>query len=134
MEEHKVNISQKTFIFRNDGRFLALRRVASMMFRPRMWDLPGGMFEYGEIPKDSARREISEETNLVVGELTPVTIESEVHKGGICLVTVAYRTDVQGGELKLSSEHDEYKWVTPVEFLALESSPKWERITQENFT
>lgn len=34
------------------------------------WELPGGMREPGESPRDAARRELREETGLVAGELT----------------------------------------------------------------
>ena len=131
MEEHKVNISQKTLIFREDGKFLTVFRTKTAPIRPNSWDLPGGVFEYGENPKESAKREILEETALKVGELEPITLESEVHENGVCVVTVAYKTKYEGGEVKLSFEHNDFKWVTPNEFLELKSSPKWKKIIKD---
>ena len=131
MEEHRVNISQKTFIFRDDGTFLTLLRTKTAPTRPLTWDLPGGVYEYGEDAEESARREIREETSLEVGKLIPITIESEVHKDGVCVVSIAYKTILRSGKVTLSYEHGEHQWVTPQEFLKLKSSPKWERIARE---
>ena len=130
MKDH-VTVSQKTFIFNGNGKFLALLRTESAPTRPLKWDLPGGLFEHGEFPKESARREITEETSLTVGELEPVTIESETYPDGNCVITIAYKTILIEGELKLSFEHKESRWVTPIEFVKLDSSPKWQKIVED---
>lgn len=37
---------------------------------PNMWDIPGGHVEIGEKPQDTVRREMLEEMNLALGEIT----------------------------------------------------------------
>lgn len=37
---------------------------------PNMWDIPGGHVETGEKPQDTVRREMLEEMNLALGEIT----------------------------------------------------------------
>ena len=52
------------------------------------WQLPGGWIEVGEPPQQAARREVLEETGLVLGELGFVGVTSNVfseHKHSISL-------------------------------------------------
>lgn len=127
-----VYLTQKTFVCNAEGKFLALFRTETAPSRPLTWDLPGGAYERPEEPKESARREIREEAGIEVGDMIPVTIESLVNEQGELWVTVAYRTNAIETDVTLSYEHNDYKWVTPSEFLELESSDKWKRIVREN--
>jgi 8-oxo-dGTP pyrophosphatase MutT (NUDIX family) len=42
------------------------------------WITPGGGLEVGETPAEGARRELAEETGLVVGDLGSVVLETDV--------------------------------------------------------
>jgi len=128
---NSVILSQKTFVFNSEGKFLALFRTASAPTRPLKWDLPGGVYEIGESPEEGARREILEETGLQVTGLRPLTLVGEERRDGKRVVTVAYRAAGEADEITLSFEHDEYRWVTKEEFLELDSSDKWRKIAIE---
>ena len=126
MEEElkKVGVSQKAIIFNEDDKILALRRSSTHPFKPFNWDLPGGDLEYGEDPIDGISREIKEETGLDISNLTPFDVDSRINRGDVFLVTIAYITTITSNNIRLSSEHDEFRWVTPEEFLKLDSSEK----------
>ena len=51
-----------------DGKYLIIRRTKIKRGKPNSlpeyWDIPGGMVEEGEMPKDAAIRETKEEVNL----------------------------------------------------------------------
>lgn len=47
-----------------DGKFLVTKRSANETTYPNYWDIPGGLVEMGEMPRDALIRETKEEVNL----------------------------------------------------------------------
>lgn len=47
-----------------DGKYLVTKRSENESTYPNYWDIPGGLVEYGELPKDAIIRETNEEVNL----------------------------------------------------------------------
>ncbi len=127
----RVCLSQKTFVFNTEGKFLTLLRTATAPTRPLKWDLPGGALEIDETPIEGAEREIKEETGLAVTGTRPLCLVSEHDGSGDRWVTVAYRADTKATDVTLSFEHEEYRWVTKEEFLLLDSSDKWRGIAAQ---
>jgi 8-oxo-dGTP diphosphatase len=122
-ETRKVGVSQKAIIFNEDDEILALRRSSTHPFKPFTWDLPGGDLDFGEEPLAGISREIREETGLEIIDLAPFDVDSRI-RGGEFWVTIAYIANTTLSNIRLSNEHDEFRWVTPKEFLKLESSEK----------
>lgn len=115
-----IKFLQKAVVFHpnNPELFLALKRSPSSPSRPNDWDLPGGNVLFGELHEDSLRKEIGEEANLEVGAFIPVQVitnyESEKK---IYYFFTGFHCQAKNDEVKISSEHEEYCWVTKEKFI-----------------
>lgn len=128
-----IYLNQKTLVFNSEGKFLTLLRNKDAPTRPLTWDLPGGEFEAGEDPIESVRREIREETDIAVTKLHPVVVYGEYNTSKEYWLTIMYTACAQNTDIRLSYEHKKHQWVTESEFLALESSDKWQKLVKQYF-
>lgn len=122
---NNIGLSQKAIIFNEAGEILTIRRTATAPSRPLTWDFPGGDLEHREDPKEGIIREIMEETGLEVEDLTPFDLKTKITREGNDWITVAYKAKAKFTQVVLSFEHDDFKWVTPEEFLILESDERF---------
>lgn len=118
----QIKVLTKNIIVNKKGEVLALRRPEDDHRRPNAWDFPGGGLEPGEDIYDCARREIREEAGLEANKLQVIYAESGmgITDGSDVLALGFVCRDYQG-EVKLSAEHSKYTWVTPEEFLTMET-------------
>ncbi|MBS0412331.1 MAG: NUDIX domain-containing protein [Proteobacteria bacterium] len=107
-----VYLSQKAFVRRGDELLI--------LNQPR-WglDFPGGKLQVGEGDLTAAlRREVAEETGLDI-EVGPafITWLDDVHplyvKTGTPVLLVGHRCRWTAGEVRLSEEHDGWRWIGP---------------------
>ena len=107
-----------------DGRVLAMRRAATKDAAAGAWETVSGRVHVGEEPIEAVRREIVEECGL------DVTLESrpyetyEAMRGEEPMTVIVYRgvTDSEG--VRLSDEHDEYRWCTAKHFAEICTFPQ----------
>lgn len=107
---NKVGVSQKAIIFNKD-KFLILKRGETAPSNPNKWDLPGGDVDFGENAYDSIKREIKEETGLIIDKLEPYDVYSKINDIGNFWATIAYKGETNQENVQLSYEHSDYKWV-----------------------
>lgn len=118
---HKRQVA-KCFVWDSKKeKLLILLRGAKAPRRPLQWDLPGGVVDSGEEPVDTARREVTEESGLEVAALAEVCRQQNMVEsldGTVNDVQWLYfEGQAKSNDVKISWEHDEYKWVTPEEYL-----------------
>jgi len=96
-----------------DEKFLVLKRSSDKDFAPNTWEPVTGRLERGENPEDGILRELGEEIKIKAEVLMPVGTwffhrGSEEHP----MVSITFWCRYVEGEVKLSWEHSEYKWIT----------------------
>ena len=80
------------------------------------WALPGGHLEPGESFKDCCKREVLEETGLVVKNIGPVVFTNDVFDDeGLHYVTLFFKAECESGEVIIVEprECEEWRWVSP---------------------
>jgi 8-oxo-dGTP diphosphatase len=117
-------ILAKVFIFDKNGLLLTLRRSKTDPRRPLTWDLPGGVVEYGEDPTNAVVRESNEEAGLKIKNPRVFNINT-TNTNSIgkeeYIVRLIYYCFTENISIKLSYEHDQFKWVTKEEFLNIDA-------------
>ena len=89
-------------VITKDDTALILLRADTEKF-PNRWDLPGGHIHHGESMEEGLRREVFEETRLVL--TSPIyKIYSEEKEN-------YYTTELPGGKIILSHEHTDFTMV-----------------------
>ena len=93
------------------GCVLVLRRSAANPEAPGEWDLPNGRLEQGETVLEGLHREVAEETGLAIEELAPADTWRRVRADGQAMIGITYLCRRKGGEIRLSPEHEAFRWL-----------------------
>ena len=107
-----------------DGKYLIIRRTKIKRGKPNSlpeyWDIPGGMVEEGEMPKDAAIRETKEEVNLDI-TIGPILHEDSNYdkEKGIVFTRIVYQAELLEGQdesniILQKDEHSEYMLVSDI--------------------
>lgn len=100
----------KAFIIK-DGQVLLLKRRPNDTHKPGAWDVPGGRLELGENPFDGLKREAMEEASIGIEIVMPLDVHYFTLDDGQKIQLTIFLCKQTEGEIKLSEEHTEYKWV-----------------------
>lgn len=79
MEEHVVRVGVGVLVLDGEGRVLLGKRKSKL--GESTYSLPGGHLEFGETPGECARRELLEETSLMVGETEVISVTNDIAYG-----------------------------------------------------
>ena len=107
-------LSVKVVIRDKAGQCLLLKRSLSSKGSPGKWEFPGGKAELEEKFDEALFREVTEETGLTISlQRVAGAAEFELPTRKIAYLIMEAR--LESGEVRLSSEHIDFIWVTPGE-------------------
>ena len=107
-----------------DDKYLIIRRTKIKRGKPNSlpeyWDIPGGMVEEGEMPKDAAIRETKEDVNLdiTIGPILHEDSNYDKEKGTV-FTRIVYQAELLEGQdesdiVLQKDEHSEYMLVSDI--------------------
>ncbi len=111
-------------VVRQEDKILILRRHPKSRNNPHKYELPGGKVDPGEFFDVALIREFKEETNLEVKieslfEVVQDEFISRRTNRPISTVQLMMNLEIISGEVQISSEHDDFKWVNTEELKEL---------------
>lgn len=119
----KFYLAVKGIIRNSEGKILVLKRGDMDDHKPGVWETPGGGMDHEQAPQEALLREILEETGLTVRVKEPFNVFTFRKDTGEFKVGITFLCDFETGQVTLSHEHSEYRWIIPHEFASLESVP-----------
>jgi len=108
---------------KSSGKILLVKRSDKLDWHPGEWEIDYGRIDQFEHPEAGLKREVEEEVGICDLEIGPVIRVWHIYRGSKSvendLVGITYACSTHTLEVKISSEHAAYKWVTPKEALKL---------------
>ncbi len=118
-----LQVGVKVLIEKN-GRYLFLRRSQAFKAGPQKWDIPGGRIEPDEPLDQALAREVREETGIALSPSLELLAAQDIFAAdkNIHVVRLTYRARLHDneGNVEISDEHDDYKWMSKADILAEE--------------
>lgn len=132
MNDNLFYVAQKAFIKKDDKVLILIKQGDKV-------DFPGGKIQESETDlMDSFKREIMEETGLSVKINKPFhtwhfTLPQSHKNAGRKVFVVGYECDYVDGDITLSDEHGEYRWVDKTDYQSLDDGTVWYGALKEYF-
>ena len=98
-----------------EGKYLVTKRAKEETTYPEYWDIPGGLADYGELPRDAVIRETKEEVNLDIVPTKVIHEDSNYDKEKdlifVRLVYLCQLNDSLDDMILKEDEHSEYRLI-----------------------
>jgi len=120
-DQPRHSVSVAGVVVDDAGRALLIRRRDN-----GQWEPPGGVLELDEDIEQGLRREVREETGLVIEPVALTGVYKNMKQGIVALV---FRCRATGGHLAASDEASELRWATAGDVAGLADQAYAIRIT-----
>jgi 8-oxo-dGTP diphosphatase len=119
----QYKVAVKGIVRREGGDILIVKRSENDDYFPGIWETVGGGMDDELIPQEALKREIKEEVGIEVKVGEPFNVFPIIKDNGEKKIGLTFLCEYLGGDIILSAEHSEYKWINPVTFKKYESMP-----------
>ena len=118
MKENKIIVHA---VIKHKNKYLVTKRSKNENVYKEYWDIPGGLANQGETPREALIREVKEEVNLKIKPVKIIYEDSNLDKEkNMVFIRLVYLTNVEDdfNNIKLDLlEHTEYKLITNIKEL-----------------
>ncbi len=121
----ELQVGVKILLKNKEGKFLLLQR--NPVKYPEVgakWDIVGGRINPGLPLLENLKREVMEEAGLEIVGDPKLILAQDIIKTDKHVVRLTYMGEA-AGEVKLSEEHSEFRWLSIEEFSKLEPMDKY---------
>ncbi len=116
----ELQVGVKILLQNKEGKYLmVLRSAIKYPDAGAKWEIAGGRINPGTPLIENLKREIMEETGLQIADEPQLIAAQDIIRPHKHIVRLTY-TGFADGEVKLSDEHTDYKWVSREELSTLE--------------
>lgn len=126
----ETKIALKGIIVRED-KVLVAKRALTDKIGAGNWEVIGGKLEFGEDTETCLKREVREEVNLEIDIEGIIYAKNVVIDEETQMFLVVYLCRYKDGEVKLSDEHTDLKWVNKEELKTI-ISPEIRKDFEDN--
>ena len=109
-------------LIKNEKGYLVTKRSKNETTYPEYWDIPGGLAEAGELPKEAIIRETKEEVGLDIIPTKVIHEDSNLDKDKkLIFIRLVYLCQVNSNISNITlqkEEHSEYRFINSLEELA----------------
>jgi len=110
-------------IIRKEDEILILKRNAQDEHAPNVWETPGGGVDEKILPQEALLKEVEEETGLKIKVGEPFNVFTFVKDSGEYKAGITFLCEYISGEVVLSDEHSDFRWIKPEDFKNFPSIP-----------
>ena len=107
-----------------DNKYLVTKRSKEESTYPEYWDIPGGLVDYGELPRNAVIRETKEEVGLNIVPTKVIHEDSNLDKKkNMIFIRLVYLCDLNDNISNIvlkEDEHSEYKLISNLDDLSNE--------------
>ena len=117
-----LQVGVKILLKNKEGKFLLLHR--NLTKYPGVkgeWDIPGGRINSGTPLLENLKREVAEETGLLLSGEPKLLAAQDILREGRHIVRLSYIGEAEGKVILDTEENDEYQWCAPLELKKLEN-------------
>jgi ADP-ribose pyrophosphatase YjhB (NUDIX family) len=114
-----LQVGVKALLKNNDGKILLLKRSEEKYGKTKgSWDIPGGRIDPGSELMANLKREIDEETKLMLTSEPQLIAAQDIMPPERHIVRLTYTAHTEGEPVLDLSESTDYRWVTFDELVA----------------
>jgi len=119
-EKPKIQQVSVKALFEKDGKILIVKDTGKKILpsgqEGQEWELPGGRIDFGEMPRETLRREIKEELGISDFEIGNIinssTFTSNKEEASYQFIVLIFKCELKDNKISLSDEHEEMDWIS----------------------